>query len=317
MLTRVAILLVKGAFRDFKTVDELLKVEPLKEGIVHIKWHPDFHNRSVYEQDDSHIWSARTYCSCLSAAGIQAGFPSLQNHNFRAEALHAINESYSSSQHHRHAGHRSDDVYDKYYASTNPRTNSQSAYAGNPLCTLLPKLLHILKMNHNPMLVQTLSVRELHELITSDKYSAIANELEGLADCNNESSKKRWADLLTSLRKLKLSALQRYHDQQASNPFRTTNTDDVRHYRTPFSRIHHLMPICNCLAELMFTIAPIRSEAGRAILEDLIALYQSKVKVKHRPGLEPEKCHCPTHPDRNKYPTYSGDTSTAVTSDTL
>ncbi|KAH9841009.1 uncharacterized protein C8Q71DRAFT_701269 [Rhodofomes roseus] len=301
MLTRIAILLAKGAFRDFKTVDELLNVEPPKEGIVRIEWHPDFRDQPVYERDDGHIWSARTYCSRLSAAGIRAGFPSLQNHDFRAEVIRAIDKKYSSSQRRRHAGHGSDDVYDKYYAPTNPGTDGQGAYAGDPLRTLLPKLLRFLKMNHNPTLAQTLPARELHELITSDEYSAIANELEGLADCDDESSKKRRADLLASLRKLKLSALQRYRDQQASNPFRTTNTDDVRHYRTPFSRIRHLMPIRDRLSESMFTVAPIRSEVGRAVLEDLIALYQSKVEVQHRPGLEPEKCHCPTHPDENKY----------------
>ncbi len=52
MLTRVAILLEQGAFRDFKTVDEPLKVEPPKEGIVSIEWHPDFRDLLVYERDD-------------------------------------------------------------------------------------------------------------------------------------------------------------------------------------------------------------------------------------------------------------------------
>jgi hypothetical protein len=57
---RVAILLVKGAFRDFQTVDERLNVEPPKERIVRIEWHPDFIDKPVYERGDGHIWSART-----------------------------------------------------------------------------------------------------------------------------------------------------------------------------------------------------------------------------------------------------------------
>jgi hypothetical protein len=84
LLTRVAILLAKGAFRDFQTVDELFDVVPPKEGIVRIHWHPDF------ERGDGHIWSARTYCTRLRDAGIRAGFPSITNHDFRAEGLRAI-----------------------------------------------------------------------------------------------------------------------------------------------------------------------------------------------------------------------------------
>ncbi|KAF8875964.1 hypothetical protein CPB84DRAFT_1796236 [Gymnopilus junonius] len=83
LLSRVAILLAKGAFRDFQTVDELLDIVPPEEGIVRIHWHPDFLQRPVYERGDGHIWSARTYC-------IRAGFPSLSNHDFRAEGLRAI-----------------------------------------------------------------------------------------------------------------------------------------------------------------------------------------------------------------------------------
>jgi hypothetical protein len=36
MLIRVAILLAKGAFRDFETMDELLDFEPGEDGIIQI-----------------------------------------------------------------------------------------------------------------------------------------------------------------------------------------------------------------------------------------------------------------------------------------
>jgi hypothetical protein len=63
---------------------------PPEEGIVRIHWHSDFVERPVYERGDGHIWSARTYCARFHDAGIQAGFPSLSNHDFRAEGLHAV-----------------------------------------------------------------------------------------------------------------------------------------------------------------------------------------------------------------------------------
>ena len=60
-----------------RTADELLDIVPPKEGIVRTR-------------SDGHIWSARTYCARLHDAGIGIRFPSLGNHDFRAEGLSAI-----------------------------------------------------------------------------------------------------------------------------------------------------------------------------------------------------------------------------------
>ncbi|KAG9024499.1 hypothetical protein FRB95_011434 [Tulasnella sp. JGI-2019a] len=136
-------------------------------------------------------------------------------------------------------------------------------------------------MNHNPELAQTLPARELHELVISDEYSTILIELESLQDTDDASSKKEWSDLLLQLRNLKLAAPRKYQEEQQENPFQTTKTEDVGHSRTPFSHIHHLMPICQCLAKSLFTVATIHSAARRETLKDLIKLYQSEFEVKH------------------------------------
>jgi hypothetical protein len=107
-------------------------------------------------------------------------------------------------------------------------------------------------MNHNPELAQTLPVRELHELVTSDKYSSIVVELDNLGDSDDGASKQARPDLLLRLRNLKLAALKKYRKEQRDNPFRTAKTEDVGHYRTPFSRIRHVM----------FTVASIVARLG-------------------------------------------------------
>ena len=58
------------------------------------------------------------------------------------------------------------------------------------------------------------------------------------------------------------------------------------------------MPQRRRLAEDLFTIAPVRSEKGRAVLRDMIDLYQQDNEVAFRPGLEPEKCSCAAEPRR-------------------
>jgi hypothetical protein len=52
------------------------------------------------------------------------------------------------------------------------------------------------------------------------------------------------------------------------------------------------MPKRRRLAESLFVIAPIRSELGRAMLRDMVDLYQQDTKVASRLGWEPEKCYC-------------------------
>lgn len=52
------------------------------------------------------------------------------------------------------------------------------------------------------------------------------------------------------------------------------------------------MPERDRLASSLFLVAPIRSDEGRSVLRDMIALCQQDAEVPFRPGLEPEKCTC-------------------------
>ncbi|THH27758.1 hypothetical protein EUX98_g6434 [Antrodiella citrinella] len=206
-----------------------------------------------------------------------------------------IDEEYTSSQRRRHAGHGSDSVYDQYYAPTNPDTDGQAAYTGDTPRTLPSKLVRLRKMDHNPELAQTLPARELHELVTSDKYSAVFADLESLPDSDDATTKKERAEILGRLRGLKLAALKAYHENQKENPqlsAKAAKSKDVGHHRIPFSRIRHLMPVRQRLSESLFTVAAIRSKAGKAVLQDLIELYRSEFELEARPGLELKNCHC-------------------------
>jgi hypothetical protein len=164
----------------------------------------------------------------------------------------------------------------------------KAVYAGDTPRTLPSKLLRLLKMDHNPELAQTLPARELHELVTGDQYSAVFAELESLPDSDDATIKKERAEILGRLRGLKLAALKKYREKQKENPqltAKTAKTKDVGHHRIPFSRIRHLIPARQRLSESLFTVATIRSNAGRAVLKDLIELYQSEFEVEARPWL--------------------------------
>ena len=193
-----------------------------------------------------------------------------------------VDENCTSSQRHRQAGHGSDSVYDKFYTPTNAGVDGQALYAGDTPRTRLFDLLRFLKMDHDRELAQTLPAKELHELINSEEYSAIRTKLDNVS--NSKEPQKARAEIQGRLRSLKCTALENYRKQQKENPPETTTASkakkDEGHYRTPFHRIRHLMPLREYLSKIMFTVATIRSEEGKAALEALVELYRSEYEVK-------------------------------------
>ncbi len=66
----------------------------------------------------------------------------------------------------------------------------------------------------------------------------------------------------------------------------------MEYHRNQFHRIRRLMPERDQLASNLFLVAPIRSDEGRFVLRDMIALCRQEVEVPFRPSLEPKKCTC-------------------------
>jgi len=58
------------------------------------------------------------------------------------------------------------------------------------------------------------------------------------------------------------------------------------------------MPVRRRQASNLFNIVSIWSDKGQAVLRDMIELYRQETEVVLRPGLEPEKCHCPAERNR-------------------
>lgn len=52
------------------------------------------------------------------------------------------------------------------------------------------------------------------------------------------------------------------------------------------------MPERSFLADNLFRVAPLHSEIGREVLDNMIALYKQENEVGHCPGLELDKCSC-------------------------
>ena len=52
------------ALKDFENLGDLLDFKPPGgQEKVQIHWHSDILNKPVYQREDGHIWSSRTYCA--------------------------------------------------------------------------------------------------------------------------------------------------------------------------------------------------------------------------------------------------------------
>ena len=225
LLSRVVILLAKGAFRDYQTIDELLDVVPPGEGIVRIHWYSDFVDRPVYERGDGHIWSACAYCarpamlafelvfrrSATTTSALRVFVPSVRAFELSIPDSSSLIFMQTRSTPLLSAGDTLDTAVTPSTTSSmlrrTPGTDGQATYADDAPRTLPSQLLRLLKMNHNPELVQTLPARELHELVTGEEYSTVFAELENLPDSDSATVKKERAEILGRLRSLKLAAL--------------------------------------------------------------------------------------------------------------
>ena len=73
MLTHLAIFIARNAFRDYKTMEELLDIEPPEEEeMFHFQWNPCVLDLPLYQKDNGQIDPARVFSRRLRNLGLRA-----------------------------------------------------------------------------------------------------------------------------------------------------------------------------------------------------------------------------------------------------
>jgi len=196
----------------------------------------------------------------------------------------------------KYGGHKDENTYGDHYASNDAGVDGQSAYVGAPVRSRPSDLFRGLTVSRNPELWQSLPAEEQDKLENSPEFQSIEDELENLSLSFKDdlTAKNRRKDLQAQKRKLVTEELRKCQkNQPRALPSKNGESDSTGHHRALFSRARALMPERDRLANNMFVVAPFRSDIGRAVLRDLITLYQQDTEVAYRPGLEPERCFCP------------------------
>jgi len=177
----------------------------------------------------------------------------------------------------------------------NAGTDLQGGYFDGALRSIVNDRFRGLTLHRNPELWQALPARKQHELENGPEFIAIEDEIDALAPKTktDPAARDRRQALMADRRKLLSEELCRFQKLQPSKLLASPDDAELMGYhRSQFHRVRRLMPERHRLASNLFLVAPIRSDEGRSVLRDMIALCQQDVEVPFRPGLEPEKCTC-------------------------
>ncbi|KAI0525805.1 hypothetical protein F5B22DRAFT_587822 [Xylaria bambusicola] len=326
MLFFLAIFYARGALRDYRGAQGLsrlldLKVPPGQKQIL-IHWHQSVLNQPVFSGPSGKILTAGAFTKELRPAEIRAGFPDPPSlHDYRAEGLTNVdsNPLYSDTRRQRFAGHENNKMQQQHYASRNPGIDSQAAYLGMQARGVnVGECFRQLEVRWEPALWQSLPAAKQEELTRSKEYQGILAQISAISavkrgrrsrerlgtaklsfeekDLSSDDAfgvlahpdRKLRRDLAAMQRKA-LSKLWKEKSTQAQVGSRTYTCRGVDH---PFSRLRPILPLRRQLADFLLTDASLRSPIGRAALDALINLYNSKTEV-DRYGLDPSQCPCP------------------------
>jgi hypothetical protein len=195
----------------------------------------------------------------------------------------------------KHGGHRNPATYAEFYAPNNSGVDGQATYWDGTTRTIVNDLFRSLTLQRCPHLCQSLPAEKKHDLERREDYVKIIKELEDLNQ-NPEKTEEKLQSLYRQKRRLEKAELRKCQTDQPSNPpsSQEDGTYSAGSLRSRFARASRMMPERKRLATNMFLVAPLRSLIGRSVLNDMVALYNQDAELSLRPGLEPEKCHCPT-----------------------
>ncbi|RSL79978.1 hypothetical protein CEP52_017454 [Fusarium oligoseptatum] len=297
MLPFLARLLAYEAFRDYKTIGELLMIVPPEGEMWVVQWKEHLLETPFFRSQSSEdIETAGAFSHRLRSLGLRAGYPTPpRHHDIRAEGLHLMNQFESEATRMVYAGHTDPNTLAMHYLPRNG-ADGQAAYHGQERRTLVLDLFRSLTIPRNPRLWQCLPAKQQYDCDTSPEMMHINLQILTLRGTTNKKSQEQRKKLYAEKRELIAKRLRRW---QKTQPVK--HDDSPGYHRAIFDRVRFLMPERDRLAQNLFLIDKLRSSAGLAVLHDMLALYHKRRNVEYRPGLEPDKCHCRKDNDDSPY----------------
>ncbi|KAH8659479.1 hypothetical protein BGZ61DRAFT_499816 [Ilyonectria robusta] len=270
MLPFLARLLAYEAFRDYKTIEDLLTIVPPEDEMLVLQWKDDLLETPFFKsQSTDNIETAAAFSHRQRLLGLRAGYATPpRHHDIRAEGLHLMNLFESEATRMVYAGHTDPNTLPKHYLPRNS-ADGQAAYHGQKRRGIC------------------LPAKKQFEFENSPEFIRINKELVKRRGTSDSKSSQERIKLYAEKRKMLAKELR---DWQKRQPVK--HDDAPGYHRAIFDRVRFMMPERDRLAQNLFEIDTLRSPIGLSVLRDMLALYQKSSNVEYRPGLEPDKCPC-------------------------
>uniref|UniRef100_A0A4E9EHL3 C2H2-type domain-containing protein n=1 Tax=Gibberella zeae TaxID=5518 RepID=A0A4E9EHL3_GIBZA len=311
MLHWLANLISSRAFADFDTVEQILALEPPKNGNFRIlEWADDAQEKPVFPE-----WSTtecktksknpKSWVTQFSDWGNRAGFTAqLGLHAVRREALIKVNDNgYSLGQVLRFASQSNPGVLVNKYLGSVSTVDGAGSYLGMKLRTDLAEDFRSASVRRNPGLRFSLPARETEELQNSPEYLYLTRKINKI---NLELEDSKTLEEQTQLEIQRKDAYKqrlllenkKLKDFQANQKviYDTNQEDHEQHdwRQNHFSRISHMLPEERVrLAQTLPMVAHPRSPEWITALKDLISLRSNSYPVAYQQELRPAHGLCP------------------------
>ncbi|KAK0723569.1 hypothetical protein B0T26DRAFT_642853 [Lasiosphaeria miniovina] len=308
MLFLLAICLAAGAFKNYKTLKEVLDVRPpanqrywVLEWSSHVLDLPVFPEVSV-DGATNKIQTGNSFNTQLKALSIRAGISPVTVHSMRREALIlATVNGYSDRELMKFAAHTNKMTLTRDYLSSITVVDGLAGFLKLPLRSDQAEDFRSMTVNRNPELLQSLPAKTHDQLRQREDYVAITKKIDDLTleiSCAQKGAaardlKSERGQLYEQRRVLEEEELNRIRgDQERIHPSECKEKVYVDQHRSRFDRLRHMMLERERLSVTLFCVAPMRSPEGESAIEDLISLVKNNCRVAYQPSLRPLRTQC-------------------------
>ncbi|EGE02373.1 hypothetical protein TEQG_01412 [Trichophyton equinum CBS 127.97] len=291
-----AICLARGLFRDYKTADKILAINPPPnspciELVLHTPTNRLSDDKSCGGEENLHINSkhpkkrkspffdyvtargltgktlkSKWLSEQFSLLGQRLGYGSMTIHNIRREALMVAD------------------------------VNGVSNILNLPRRYNIHEHLRGLSLRRNPTLHQTLPAQLQHDLKKCHEYVKIESKIEDISERikatpppgeHQRELQNERRGFYSERSKLLDQELDKWQKQQILDckPGAKDEDSSALSYLESFERVSHLMPERKRLSKLLFMPVPLRSPEGRQAIKDMVTLCQKGSAVSDHPAL--------------------------------
>ncbi|KAK8071921.1 hypothetical protein PG996_005269 [Apiospora saccharicola] len=297
------------AFRDFKTVDQILALTPRPgESYRILDWADDKRDQPVFpewtaEGPKDKPKSPKSWGTQASAWAVRAGFTEgMGLHASRREALIKVDDNgYSMGQVMKFAAHRNPRTLVGHYLADMTNVDGTASFLGLKPRRDLTEDFRSASMRREPNLPSALPAKLREALQSQPDYSEITSQIKallykidtaGLGEDRKHLIAQR-DQLYRQRSQLVMDALETYQ-QDYSRVSHSEGEQEAKDWRrVQFDRVRHMMPERGRLADSLPTRVAPRSDVWVTTLRDLIALRTNNCRVAYQEALRPSDGRCP------------------------